>query len=130
MPLPIHPFPPWEGDSEPEWMRDWRTNPREIVLASDDPVIWPILEAHYEGRAIRFLYLGASGDCTRQIRACVPEVVFRIKGFSSTWFEGFCQLRRARRTFNCSLVDFVPPGTDETNLPIHPFGWRPGDTPP
>lgn len=123
MPLPTYPFPRWQDEPEPDWMTAWRTGRREIVLASDDPVVWPILEAHYEKRPLRFRYLGSSGDWTQQVRVCVPEVVFRIEGFSATWFEGFCQLRQARRTFNCHLVDFIPPGTDETRMPMHPFSF-------
>ncbi len=37
MPLPILPFLRWQDAPEAEWMRDWRTARRTIVLESDDP---------------------------------------------------------------------------------------------
>lgn len=97
-------------------MTEWRNAPREIVLASDDPVIWAILEAHFEQRPLNFRYFGGTGDSKLEVRVCVPEIVFRIKGFSSTWFEGFCQTRNARRVFNCARVDILPPGWGQKEI--------------
>jgi len=123
MPLPQEPFPRWQDGPEAEWMRAWRTARRTVVLASEDPQVWPVLAAHYEKRAIRFRFWG--GSTPGEVREVTPEVLFTIEGFRSVWFEAWCPLRRARRTFNCNAVELIPQGVDARALPSHPAGCLP-----
>ena len=95
---PIHPFPKWENSPDSPDLEEWRTSRRIILLDSDDPLVWTILAAHWEMRVLVFKYYG--GSALGSIRRIMPDVVFEIEGFSSVWFEGWCPIRKERRTFN------------------------------
>lgn len=110
MPRPTHPVPRWTDTPEDPDTTRWRTAKRKILLASDDPIVWPILAAHYEARPIRFLYWGGSNP--GETREVIPLVLFTVAGFHSVWFEAWCPMRQAKRTFNCKKIQLLPDPPD------------------
>ena len=93
---------PAEADSPKDSLAWWLAAEREPVFFSDNPREWAVLEAHWEGREINFIYLG--GSTPGEPRRVVPMKVFRVAGQGSVYFTGWCQVRGEERTFRLDKI--------------------------
>jgi predicted DNA-binding transcriptional regulator YafY len=87
---------------EEQWLEDWQRASRLPVHESDDPVVGQFIEAARTGGHVEFDYVGGSEPISS--RQVSPGLVFRVEGFTGTYVAGYCNLRKAERTFRCDRI--------------------------
>ena len=87
------------------WLEAWRRAEWTPVFHSEIPGEWEIIEAMWLCAPLRFRYLGGSEP--GMARVIIPTSVYRVRGYSALYFQGWCELRQGKRVFRADRCEFL-----------------------
>ena len=91
--------------TEPDWLREWNSLPRQPVLESRDPIVIACLAAADDGKPLPLYYHG--GSTPGRLRKLSPELVFQLPGHTPRYVAGYCHLRQAPRIFRIDHISLA-----------------------
>lgn len=83
----------------------WQAGARYPVVNSDDPTERQLIRALRLGEPVDFVYYGGSEPGER--RQVHPVMLFRVAEYPGTYLTGFCERRKAVRTFRVDRIRMV-----------------------
>jgi predicted DNA-binding transcriptional regulator YafY len=86
----------------PETLFYWLAQPRNPVLASDDPLARMLIKAMLKNEPVEFIYVGGSKPGSP--RRVHVSLVFQHEPQGRIYVAGYCRERAANRVFALDLI--------------------------